>query len=70
MYIYVHIHTYTYTVYTTVSNQKQKPRHFSLIRLPFAHPTNVSLLIFRLLTKKPMEVIVSLSGERVGMRPN
>jgi hypothetical protein len=40
------------------SNEKQKPRRFSLICLPFAHQENRSLLFVSLLTKKQTEVIV------------
>jgi hypothetical protein len=34
------------------SNGKQKPRRFSLTRLPFAHRANGSLLFVHLLIKK------------------
>jgi hypothetical protein len=54
IYIYIQIHIY---IYTSISNGKWKPRHFSLIRLPFAHCTNGSLSFVRLLTKKQTEVI-------------
>jgi hypothetical protein len=37
---------------TSVSNGKRKPRRFFLIRLPFAHHANGSLLFVRLFTKK------------------
>jgi hypothetical protein len=41
--ILIHIHTHI-LIYTAISNGKRKPRHFSLIPLPFAHSTKGSLL--------------------------
>jgi hypothetical protein len=40
-----------------MGNGKQKPRRFSLIRLPFSHHANGSLSFLRLLTKEQREVI-------------
>ncbi len=38
IYIYVYIfYIYIYILYAAVSNRKQKPRRFPLLRLPFAH---------------------------------
>jgi hypothetical protein len=50
-YVYIYIHIYIYF------RLKRRPRRFFLIRLPFAHRANGSLLFVRLLTKKPTEVI-------------
>jgi hypothetical protein len=44
-------------IYAAVSNRKQKPRQFFLIRSPFAHHANRSLSFVCLLMKKQMEVI-------------
>jgi hypothetical protein len=48
IYICVSMYIYIYT-YAAVSNEKRKPRQFSLICLPFAHHANRSLLFVRLL---------------------
>ncbi len=60
--LYIHIHILINInkhihIYAAVLNGKQKPRHFSLIRVPFAHRKNRSLSIVRLLTKKQTEII-------------
>jgi hypothetical protein len=62
-------------IYTAVLTGKWKPRHFSVIRLPFAHRTGTSrsllfvhlfakkrsLLFVHLLTKKLTEIICFLT---------
>ncbi len=56
IHIPIHIHTYIYNAVQT-ENGKQNPRHFSFIRLPFAHRKNLSLSFDLLLTMKQREVI-------------
>jgi hypothetical protein len=48
IYIYINIYVYVYIciyIYAAISNEKLKPRRFSLIRLPFAHSANESLSV-------------------------
>ncbi len=64
IYIYICVHIYIYiSVYAAVSNEKGEPRRFSLIRFPFAHCANGSLLFVCLRrNKRKLSVCKRLNG--------
>ncbi len=58
--IFIDIYVY---ISTSASNEKWKPRQFSLIHLLFAHRANESSLFVCFFTKKQMEVICLQTDE-------
>jgi hypothetical protein len=63
--IYVDIDIYIYCIlWRKKSYVKQKPRRFSLIRLPFAHLANESSSFVRLLTKKQQKLSICKRNKR------